>query len=306
MKKMGVTLAEVFSAWEDDAAKRGVTFGSQRVHRGYFDNHIGPALGGREINKISKADIINARTLWGKKVSPSMVRQLTCFVSTLYNTARTLGLADCQSPVKDMRGIWIPQPRRTRYLEADEIEAVLADLKGRDLPTYRMAAISAYAGLRLNEVLQLCPSRISLFNGTFRVRRKAPTGQAVESIVHFPKHLTPILQAMLDEKSWLPDEKFFKSLNRDSYQRALAASRINEGRSPKDRTTWVCFHSLRHSFASLACANGVDIGTISTMLGHRSLLSTMIYLKTSEKQINAGISKIEAAFKEGDYEEEME
>jgi integrase len=182
-------------------------------------------------------------------------------------------------------------------LEAVELEAVLTELGGRDPVTCRMAAISAYAGLRLNEVLQLCPSRISLFNGTFRVRRKASTGQSVESIVHFPKHLAPILQDMLDEKTWGPDEKFFKSLNRTSYQRALAASRINEGRSPQDRATWVCFHSLRHTFASLACSNGVDIPTLSHMLGHKSLATTAIYLKTSEKQINGAIAKMEAAHK---------
>ena len=46
----------------------------------------------------------------------------------------------------------------------------------------------------------------------------------------------------------------------------------------------ITFHSMRHSFATLLAANGVDILTISKMLTHKSVKNTQIYAKVVDER----------------------
>ena len=59
------------------------------------------------------------------------------------------------------------------------------------------------------------------------------------------------------------------------------------------------FHSLRHTFASMNIENGADIKTISQILGHSDIDTTLkVYTHTSEKQKMKTIEKFEALLKE--------
>lgn len=46
----------------------------------------------------------------------------------------------------------------------------------------------------------------------------------------------------------------------------------------------ITFHTMRHSFATLLAANGVDILTISRMLTHKSVKNTQIYAKVVDER----------------------
>ena len=59
----------------------------------------------------------------------------------------------------------------------------------------------------------------------------------------------------------------------------------------------VSFHALRHTFATNAVANGMDIKTLSTIIGHVSSKTTMdIYLHTTEEMKQQAAAKINARF----------
>jgi len=50
--------------------------------------------------------------------------------------------------------------------------------------------------------------------------------------------------------------------------------------------TRITFHIARHTFAStVTLDNGIPIDSVSKMLGHRSIKTTQIYAKVSNKKI---------------------
>ena len=57
-------------------------------------------------------------------------------------------------------------------------------------------------------------------------------------------------------------------------------------------TRRISFHSMRHSFATLLAANGVDILTISKMLTHKSVKNTQIYAEVVDERKRAAANVI--------------
>lgn len=55
---------------------------------------------------------------------------------------------------------------------------------------------------------------------------------------------------------------------------------------------WVLFHVARHTFAMQLLDKGVDIYTITALLGHRQVSSTQNYAKITPKKVLEAIMKI--------------
>ena len=59
----------------------------------------------------------------------------------------------------------------------------------------------------------------------------------------------------------------------------------------------ISFHDLRHTFATTSVANGMDIKTLSTILGHVSSKTTLdIYLHSTDEMKQNAADKINARF----------
>ena len=56
------------------------------------------------------------------------------------------------------------------------------------------------------------------------------------------------------------------------------------------------FHALRHTYASKLLENGVDVKTVSDLLGHSDITITQIYLHSSDKLKQTAINKIDYLF----------
>ena len=60
------------------------------------------------------------------------------------------------------------------------------------------------------------------------------------------------------------------------------------------------FHDLRHTFATTSVGNGMDIKTLSTILGHISSKTTMdIYLHSTDEMKKNAADRINARFSKG-------
>jgi integrase/recombinase XerD len=173
-------------------------------------------------------------------------------------------------------------------LTADEVSRLLTAVPNlRD----RTAMEIAYAaGLRLGEVLHLRLSDIDSGRMTLRVDqgkgrkdRNVMLGAALlETLRAYWKRYKP--------RVWLfpgqdPARPVHATLIQRSFIRAKLVARIQKP---------VSFHSLRHSFATELLESGVNVRTIQTLLGHRSLATTQRYVHVAGDYLKQTRSPLDA------------
>jgi site-specific recombinase XerD len=54
----------------------------------------------------------------------------------------------------------------------------------------------------------------------------------------------------------------------------------------------ITFHSGRHTYAVNSLTSGVDIFTVSKLLGHRDLKTTLVYAKIVDSKLNEAVNKL--------------
>ena len=182
-------------------------------------------------------------------------------------------------------------PELTRK-PAEQLQAFLQEANATGV--YEMYYIELATGLRRGELLGLKWTDIDWKNGIIKVRRQAARadGQIVEAPLKTKNSHRAVtisqqaIEVLKNQKVKTHDQYVFPSPNGgpispDSVTNML--KRILERAGiPKVR-----FHDLRQTFASIALQNGVDIKTVSGMLGHFSegfTLDTYVHVTTSAQK----------------------
>ncbi len=207
-------------------------------------------------------------------------------------------------------------------LDADS-RARLIRILGETGPTALRTgiALALYAGLRQGEACALRWRNVDLAAGTLRVEesigigtggaylKEPKTGGSRRTIPMVPQLLEIIrqrraamLEACAEAGVLLRGDSFVIGRVDGAFQgptdlgrqwRALASSYGLTGVTGAR----VTFHDLRHTFATVAIAEGVDVKTVSSMLGHANAAMTLnVYAASDPDAKRAAATKIGAAF----------
>jgi integrase/recombinase XerD len=195
---------------------------------------------------------------------------------------------------------WDPYQLPTRKFDSflpfvpskDEVATFIATLQ--DLKVKTMVSLMYSAGLRISEVCQLKCSdidragmRIHISHGKNRSERYAK--------------LSPKILSLL-EMYWLncgkPKTYLFPKQRNSSISKPIDTFYLlRHIHTHEDRLGWnrrfTC-HSFRHAFGTHLYENGTDILTIKTLLGHKSLLSTVIYIQLAATTISQTVSPFDS------------
>lgn len=201
-----------------------------------------------------------------KKASWSSFNQAVCALRFLYRITLP----------RDWPVTMIPFGKKPKILPTvlapDEVQRLLActyPLKHRAILTTLYAA-----GLRLEEALHLLLTDVDSNRMLLRV---AYGKGAKQRFVPFSPRLLETLRDYWRKHRpahWLfPGKKPHKPLSASAVQRGCERS-VRQAGINKHVTP----HTLRHSYATGLLEAGVDLLTISRLLGHRSFSSTLIYL----------------------------
>jgi integrase len=181
-----------------------------------------------------------------------------------------------ENPLRHIKGIQQKESKR-EFLTQEELQ-LLAQTEC-DLVALKNAAIfSALTGLRWSDIESLTWGDIqNTASGHFLhiIQKKT------RDVIMHPISETAV--KVLGEKG-KPMERVFEGLkysdsNNDKLKRWILKAGINKK---------ISLHNFRHTYATLLLNKGADIFTVSKMLGHKNIKTTMIYAKVlTETKVNA-------------------
>ena len=281
------TVGQWLDVWYENYAQIKMRPSSYSTYGGYIKNHIKPYIGDIPIEKLSTLDLqklykklltegrvprIESKNQ-PKGLSPKTVRNINQIISSAMDMAKEQKLildnpcAKCSLPKVEHREM--------KTLQPEQLAAFMNEAKNSGV--YELYYLDLATGMRRGELLGLKWEDIDLKRGIIRVSRQVARidGEVKEIPLKTKNSYRNIAIAqdtveMLKEmKAKARSEYVFPSptggpISPDSVLHMLHRVLERAG-LPKIR-----FHDLRHTSATLALQNGVDIKTVSGMLGHFS------------------------------------
>lgn len=171
------------------------------------------------------------------------------------------------------------------YLNADQLQALL-DAIGTDTWTGRrdktMLALTAQAGLRINELIAL---RMTSLNLTAAAPHLTCTGKGrKQRTTPLTSAMAAMLKTYIEERNRKPGDVLFPnptggSLSPDAIRKRLQRhAETAAAARPELARIRITAHTLRHTAAMTFLAAGIDAAVIALWLGHESIATTNIYL----------------------------
>lgn len=266
-----------------------------RDDRLMIERHLSPRFDNHRLDTITSFDLERMKSEMLKAdYAPATVKHALVVVRQIYNKAVAWKMYQGENPVK---GVKMPKiaNQRERFLSREETETLLKALKVKSVQVHDMALLSLHSGMRFGEIAALRVHDIDMVNGLITIRdsknkepRKAYMTSAVKDMFE-----TRISKDAKPNDLIFPDEYGRQqTLISRTFPRVVEALKLNEG--VKDRRQKVCFHTLRHTFASWLALQGETIQTISELLGHKTLQMTMRYSHLTPDHRKAAVNRLEA------------
>lgn len=254
----------------------------------------------RRVDTLTTADVEGAADqpglrarLAARGLGASTLAQYLIAFGALYRWLQTREDRRALDARREARRLHVPLDRqlipeagekRVRFLEAGEARRLLAAT-----PRAYVAAVGCglFAGLRIDEVCHLTPRDVDLELGLVSVQPKtAPTRvsgvwkpktrSSVRDVALEPS-LAALLRAHLARHAsaaWVfpsPRRGFTGPMSADHLGDLMTAVVATAGLATDVKAEKVTFHTLRHTFASWLVMEGVDLYTVSQLLGHKDI-----------------------------------
>ena len=260
-------------------------------YQGIVTLHIVPHLGEYELSEISPLILqkfISELTLSGNKrtgkgLSPNFVKSVISVLQNSLKTAHILGLIAEYTADKIKRPkIVEKQVECFTVAEQKKIEQYVLESKKTKL---KGIVLCLYTGLRIGELLALTWNDIDFQKGRLSVTKTChdgnvngkhciivdtPKTETSRRYIPLPKPLLAVLKDLKKESAseYVISDKCSPVFVR-SYQRTfeLLLKRLNIPNKG--------FHALRHTFATRAIECGMDVKSLSEILGHKNATITL-------------------------------
>ena len=289
-------LIEFLDDWLENSHKEYVKHQTYVRYKSNIDCYLRHSdIGQMELNEVTRKDVqsfVNGmkqlkgrRT--GKPLSAGTINNTFIVLQSAYGYAEDYGMIDKNPCCRIRRAVSKAAETGVKCFtvaEQKKIESYIDNLKD---PEYYCYLLDFYTGLRIGELCALTWDDVdfetkTLYvnktvyssvddNGSWELMTDTPKTRTSVRSIPLPAHVVKILARM-----WKSSKSSF------------VCSRVNGERI----TPWVCrwrfdemlkktgvrhlnFHCIRHTFATRALENGIDVKTLAELLGHSSPAVTL-------------------------------
>jgi len=251
--------------------------------------------GKSEIAEVTKADIRGyldyVATARGNS-NVTRARKLAAIKSFFNYLVENEGIE--ANPAASIRSPRIPE-KEPAYLTEEECIRLLRTITQRGRPRVQkrdmaMVILLLHTGLRASELTSLKLTNVDLVRGQIKITRKGNK----EQYLHLNGETVNMLARYLANRPEAENGRFFVGTNGGNLDRTylynivrryLRLAGINKGKHGP--------HLFRHTFCTRLHQKGVGPFTIKDLAGHRSLNTTMRYIRIENKEQAEAIDLLE-------------
>lgn len=282
--------------WERHASLKDTA----RDDKQRYEKHIKPIIGKKRLSEVTDDDAkrIEKRMREQGKAHPSRegaiaetalsgttINRVKSLLNVMYEKARTWKLCDIENPAKAITKT--REKARDRYLRGDEFERFFNALDEESDNWRDYFLVQLFMGQRRYNGLSMKWSELNFVDGLWHI---PDTKNGEPQILPIPKSVQELLQkrkATRKDKSdyVFPGEGKTGHLvePKKAWARILKRAEIED--------LWI--HDLRRTLGSSMAGSNVALHTIGKALGHKSIKSTMVYVRLAFDPVRSAMATSE-------------
>ena len=308
-----ITLGEWLDRWLDEYKSGTIRSSTMYAYRQYARLYIKPILGDKAISRITSTDIqrmytrlkregrIHGHPEYGYQLSDAMLSRIHAMLHHAMKDAQSAHLI-AKNPTE---GTVVPKPnyRPKQILNEEQLDTFMAAIE-QDEVWRDFFYTELTTGLRRGEICGLRWEDFDDAEGTLKTIRSVSSHKAGaleigetktnkgRRIISLPDSAAQRLRERKETaiSDWIfPNPLHPEEPVNPGYAYNRMKTILKNARLPSIR-----FHDLRHTFATIALGNGMDVKTLSAMLGHVSAATTLdIYTHITNPMRSEAAAKID-------------
>ena len=308
-----MTLGEWLDRWMEEYGAVTLRPNTLRSYEQYIRCYVKPYLGGKIVSRVTRLDIqklyrklkkegrVHDHPEYGHELSDSMVLRIHAMLHRCLKDAER----DHIVPYNPTDGVKLPKSnyKPKQVLDREQMDAFLAAVDKNEI--WRdFFYTELTTGLRRGEICGLMWRDFDENAGTLKILRSVNVPKRGEMEIGETKtergrrtiRLPPsTVQRLKERKKHAVSQWIFpEPLAPEKPVRPSAAYYWMKVLLKEAGLPHIRFHDLRHTFATMALENGMDIKTLSAMLGHVSAATTLdIYTHITSDMLSEAAAKID-------------